>query len=122
MLPAPFRCTEERRAHRSPSSVPRSAPRRTCFDAERRIAEISATHRDMPVSSGERRYAARPAIRERKNATAWATWGDRVSALLGPLDDLQDFGFRRSEALVGVLKQFLRNGEIDQRGMNVAVT
>jgi hypothetical protein len=39
-----------------------------------------------------------------------------------PLDDLQDFGFRGSETLVGVLKQFLRNGEIDQRGMNVAVT
>ena len=39
-----------------------------------------------------------------------------------PLDDLQDLGFRCSETLVGVLKQFLRNGEINQRGMNVAVT
>ena len=36
--------------------------------------------------------------------------------------NLQDFGFRGSETLVGMLEQFLRNGEIHQRGMNIAVT
>ena len=38
-----------------------------------------------------------------------------------PLDGLQDVGFRSSEPLVCVLKQFLRNREIDQRRVNVAV-
>src|SRR5215471_2197020 len=76
----------------------------------------------MPVSSGERCSAARSTIRGRTSATASGAWGDRFSALSRPLDDLQDFRFRGSETFVGVLKQFLRNSEIDQRGMNIAVT
>ena len=48
-------------------------------------------------------------------------WGYRSLASMRPLDDLQDLGFRCSETLVEVLEKFLRNGEISEGGMNVAV-
>src|SRR2546429_476767 len=106
----------------SRSGLPYATRRPSASDAPPRSGETVARHRDKPTPCDATRCAARRAIHGRTHAVDRKEPEEWVSLLRSSLDRFPYIPFGIAKPVIGMLEKLLRDRQVDERRMDIAVT
>src|SRR5579872_98911 len=118
---APFQYAARTPALQSQRDPPGRERLRFCAAVRKRSAEKDATRPDMPRPSDARRFFVPQATREKTRAAVSEGWVQQFWPSLFSPNSFHNSSLGGPEPLIGRLQQLLRDRQINQGGVNIAV-